>query len=221
MDHKKGRYTVRKAVVLLGAVMAMALGAALYFRAGIGSDPVSTLCDGLYQAWGIPRGTASLLVNGGIFCAFLLLDKSHLRIGSVFAAFGVGPFITVFEDLLGRLLPGELPLLAKLLLSLAGAAVIAGGRALYLPCRCGAAPLDMLVLSLCAKTHWPYRRGFAVVSGTIFLLGLLLHGSWGAATLISVFLTGGMADFWMARWEKSLQVFVGVGTENGLSGDVV
>ena len=64
MDHKKGRYTVRKAVVLLGAVMAMALGAALYFRAGIGSDPVSTLCDGLYQAWGTPRGTASLLVNG-------------------------------------------------------------------------------------------------------------------------------------------------------------
>ena len=65
----------------------------------------------------------------------ILLDKSHLRIGSVFAAFGVGPFITVFEGLLGRLLSGELPLPAKLLLSLAGAAVIAGGRALYLPCR--------------------------------------------------------------------------------------
>ena len=220
MDRKKGHYTVRKAVVLLGAVMAMALGAALYFRAGIGSDPVSTLCDGLYQAWGIPRGTASLLVNGGIFCAFLLLDKSQLRIGSVFAAFGVGPFITVFEGLLGRLLPGELPLPAKLLLSLAGAAVIAGGRALYLPCQCGAAPLDMLVLFLCQKARWPYRRGFAVVSGTIFLLGLVLRGRWGVATLISVFLTGEMVELCMGWWKRPLQAFVGVDVEHGTADQV-
>lgn len=202
-------YRLRKAVILLLAVMAMALGAALYFRAGLGSDPVSTLCDGLHRSWGIRRGTASLLVNGGIFCGFLLLDRSNFRIGSVFAAFGVGPFISIFEELLGRLLPGDLPLAAALFLSLLGSAVIAGGRALYLPCRCGAAPLDMLILFFCRKAAWPYRRGFAVVSGTIFLLGLLLRGSWGAATVISVFLTGAMADFWMARWEKPLQSFVG------------
>ena len=58
---KHTHFMLRKILVLFTAAMTMALGAALYFHAGFGSDPVSTLCDGLYRTWNISRGAASFL----------------------------------------------------------------------------------------------------------------------------------------------------------------
>ena len=97
---KSSHYMLRKICILYIAVLMMAFGAALYCQAGLGSDPVSTLCDGLYRTLGIARGTASMIINGGIFFVFLWIDRRFISLGSVFAAFGVGPFITLFEKCL-------------------------------------------------------------------------------------------------------------------------
>ncbi|RGD16436.1 hypothetical protein DW651_19515 [Subdoligranulum sp. AM23-21AC] len=211
---KSSHYMLRKICILCIAVLMMAFGAALYFQAGLGSDPVSTLCDGLYRTLGIARGTASMIINGGIFFVFLWIDRRFISLGSVFAAFGVGPFITLFEKVFDVFLPDNgLSLPVRLLLPILGSAAIAFGRALYLPCECGAAPLDMIVLSVGRKSGWPYRISFSVVSGSIFALGLLFHGAWGLGTIVAIFLTGWIADFYMQRWNVSLKRFVGIQEE--------
>ncbi|PWL85392.1 MAG: hypothetical protein DBY17_09095 [Oscillospiraceae bacterium] len=211
---KHTHFMLRKILVLFTAAMTMALGAALYFHAGFGSDPVSTLCDGLYRTWNIPRGAASFLINGGIFCAFIFIDRHYINLGSVFVSFGVGPFITLFEAVLEKLLPeGTMPLIAALCLPLLGSAIIALGRALYLPCECGAAPLDMIILTICNKMQWTYRKSFSVVSAAIFLIGIFLHGAWGYGTLVAIIFTGWIADFYMGRWKGRLRSFVGISQE--------
>lgn len=206
---KRFVYLLRKMGVLLASVLLMALGAALYFKAGMGADPISTLCDGLYRSFGVDRGSASFLMNGGIFLVFLLVDRRYANLGSVFAAFGVGPFITLFSGLLEQLAPGVAGLPTRIFLPLLGSVSIALGRALYLPCNCGAAPFDMMVLSLCSAAKWPYRRGFIFVSSVIFSIGLALRGAWGYGTLVAIFLTGWIVDFLLKHWGDKLKRFTG------------
>ena len=65
-------------------------GCGIVFSCRVWVEPVSTLCDGLYRTWNMPRGAASFLINGGIFCAFIFIDRHYINLGSVFVSFRVG-----------------------------------------------------------------------------------------------------------------------------------
>ena len=196
------KFLPRAALVALSAAL-MGLGISLYYLAGAGSDPMSVLVQAVSLHTGLSVGVGNTLVNALLVAAFFFLTRRRLGWGTLIQALLVGPCINLFLPLLGRLLPGPLPLWAGLLLCLPAAFLVGLSVAVYLPCDLGASAMDLLILAVADWTRGSYRRGSWLTYLLFFAAGALLGGQWGLGTLVAVFGTGVVADWLIPRLARA------------------
>lgn len=189
--HGAGRHLAARALIVVVSIYLMTFGFALYLKAGVGSDSISLLVDGINHTFGMAHGMASNLVNLLLFVVMVVLNRGCVGFATVISAFGTGTFLQLNLDLLNLLSGGEpFPLWVNLLFPVLGAVLNAGSIGLYLTMDLGASPFDGAVLTLERLTPLSYQNAMYVVNAAFFLLGVALGGVWGYGTVVAVALSG-------------------------------
>jgi uncharacterized membrane protein YczE len=180
---------IRRAVQLVGGLVAYGIAIALLVRAGIGVPPWDVFAQGITRQTGIPFG---LVVN--IVGALVLLLWIPLRqkpgVGTVFNVLLIGPS----AELGLWLVPQQTVPWQQGVVFAGGLALLAVATGMYIGARLGPGPRDGLMTGLHARTGlpiWVARTGIEV---TVLVVGFVLGGQLGLGTLAFALLIGPMVN---------------------------
>ena len=96
---------VQRLLIMLASLIVLSFGVSMYQTAALGVSPYDYLALGMTDHLPTPYfvnrvgtdGTCVLVVFIAIFTGFLTWESSHLGIGTICAAFMLGPFINAFD----------------------------------------------------------------------------------------------------------------------------
>lgn len=167
-------------ICLLGCIM-LGGGMGCLIRVGIGSDSLSCFYEGLSIKTGLTAGTISLLMNLVYLIVVFILDKKKIGVSTfIFMIFGKYPIDFFYDHFFT---PDSL--IVAILLDIVICFVIGVGCAVIIKADLGVTAYDSLTLS----TSEVLKKNYVVIryiyDGTFLILGLLLGGTIGIATVIA------------------------------------
>jgi len=151
-------------------------GVAMLIEADLGAAPWDVFHTGLSDMTGIDVGTIIILVGVALLVLWIPL-RERPGVGTVLNAVLIGATVYV----VGPLIPGDLPLAARVALMLGGVVIVAIGSGLYIGAGVGPGPRDGLMTGL-AKRGISIRAARTGIELTVLALGVLLGGEIGVGT---------------------------------------
>lgn len=169
---------VRRGVQLLAGLLLFGLAAAILLRAGLGIDPWNVLGQGLARSSGLSLGTVTVALSF-VVLAFWIPLRQAPGLGTVANAVIVGPAI----DLGLVLVPAAGEVWQQVVFVVASIALTAVATGLYVGAGWGPGPRDGLMTGLHRRLGVPVFAARFAVEVTVLLIGWLLGGTVGVATL--------------------------------------
>jgi len=168
----------------------MGLGIACFINSGLGCDPIALLCDGLSAALSKSFGTAAFIYNLTMIILALLLARSFLGGGTIVYGLLSGVAIDLNCLLFERLSIVARGLPARVVLFCTGEILMSLSFAALMQLELSMTALDALLTLLSKKTRAPYAVLKMINDAVFVVTGILLGGTFGVVTLISVAVTG-------------------------------
>ena len=177
-------------ICLLGCTM-LSGGMGMLIRVGIGSDSLSCFYEGLSITTGLTVGTVSLIMNIIYLVIVYFLDKKKIGVATfIFMIFGKYPIDFFCEHFFT---PNSL--IVAIILDLVICVIIGVGCAVIIAADLGVTAYDSLTLS----TSEVLKKNYVVVryiyDGTFLVLGFLLGGTIGIATIIALIVIGPVFNY--------------------------
>lgn len=169
---------VARSTRLLAGLVLFGLGLALLVKADLGLDPWTVLTQGIAGRTGLSLGTVTVALSLVVLLVWIPL-RQRPGLGTVANALVVGPVL----DLGLAVIPAPDALAVRLLFLVVAVLVVAVGTGLYVGAGWGPGPRDGLMTGL-AHRGLPLVAARALIEGTVLLLGWLLGGSVGLATVV-------------------------------------
>jgi uncharacterized membrane protein YczE len=171
------RPVLRSARLLTGLVL-FGLGLALLVQAHLGLDPWTVFSDGVAKRVGLTLGEVTVVSSVGVL---LLWFPLHQRpgIGTVANAVVIGPVL----DAGVALLPSPQPVVLRIVFLALALVLVAVGTGLYVGAGWGPGPRDGLMTGL-VERGVPLYLARTLIEGTVLVIGWLLGGAIGAATVV-------------------------------------
>jgi hypothetical protein len=184
--------------VVFGIFLAGFAMACIYI-AELGSDPITTLIDGLTRTFNIREGYATTIINILFFLFMVLFNRKYIRAATIISILFLGLFMDVSIWMLGTILPANLIILEKVVLTTFGSVLLGLSIGFYLTFDLGSTPSDSIPLWIQGKYKIRYQYCAWIFYSVCLIVGALLGGVFGAGTLIALVVVGSMADFTMQK----------------------
>lgn len=175
-----------KLLVLFSGSVIMSYGITMYLKAGLGTDPITTLVEGVSKTMGISVGRASQLTSGLLIVVTFMIDRKRIGLGTFVNAFLTGELLNLFMNM--DLNPTTIAM--RLIVLAVGVITFAIGLALFIISKLGEGPVDALMLIFIDRTHMSIGKARIIVDTILVLGGAILGASVGVGTLAGTFLTG-------------------------------
>lgn len=175
---------VVRSVRLLSGLVLFGLALAFLVRAHLGLDPWTVFTSGLAQRVSLSLGTVTVLVSFVLLLLWIPL-RQRPGLGTVANAVVVGPVL----DLGVAVLPAPSHLVVRFLFVALALVMVAVGTGLYVGAGWGPGPRDGLMTGL-VDLGVPLYLARTLIEGTVLVVGWLLGGSVGAATVIFALAVG-------------------------------
>jgi len=188
-------HLVKRTLISLIGLIFCGIGVALFLYTGLGVDPASVFELGIANVFHISYGTSSALINVVILVIVFIIDKSYINISSVIAIFGIGYTADFVKLLLNLLRLGELNIIVKLAMILAGLLIMAVGIATYIRADLGVGAIDLISEIISRKGKLQYRLVRIAGDISFVVIGFLLGGTVGIGTVVAAFMTGPSVQF--------------------------
>jgi uncharacterized membrane protein YczE len=169
---------VARSVRLLAGLVLFGLGLALLVQAHLGLDPWTVFSDGVAKRVGLTLGEVTVVSSVGVL---LLWVPLHQRpgIGTVANALVIGPVL----DAGVAFLPVPEPIGLRVGYLVLALVLVAVGTGLYVGVGWGPGPRDGLMTGL-VELGVPLYLARTLIEGTVLVVGWLLGGAIGAATVV-------------------------------------
>lgn len=171
------RPAVRSVRLLVGLVL-FGTALALLVHADLGLDPWTVFSDGLSRRTGLTLGQLSVASSVGVLLLWIPL-RQRPGIGTVTNALLVGPVL----DLGVALFPSPEGLVLRWLFLLLALGLVAVGTGLYVGVGWGPGPRDGLMTGL-VERGVPLYLARILIEGTVLVVGAILGGTVGVATVV-------------------------------------
>lgn len=169
---------VTRSIRLLSGLVLFGLGLALLVRAHLGLDPWTVLTQGLAERTGFSLGAVTTVLSLMVLLVWIPL-RERPGLGTVANALIIGPVL----DLGLAVIPAPDTLVVRLLFLVVAVLIVAVGTGLYVGAGWGPGPRDGLMTGL-ARRGLPLFAARALIEGSVLLVGWLLGGSVGLATVV-------------------------------------
>lgn len=187
------------AVLFLGLTIAH-LGVTLFVLPALGTDTFTVFIQGLAGCVGVTIGTMHVIILVLIMVVMLFTTKGYIKPGTVVCAFCGGPIIDFFSWLLRAYINENSMLALRIISVLSGCVVLSLGMSVVINSNAGTGPNDLVAIVLSDKIKRVQFRWVRVGCDVFFVaLGFILGGTVGIGTLIAVFLTGPLVQFWLPK----------------------
>ncbi len=170
---------VRRTAQLLVGLVLFGLAAALLLRSGLGLDPWNVFGQGLARVAGLSLGTTTLLLSFVVLALWIPLRQAP-GLGTLANAVIIGPVI----DLGLRIFPTATGLLEQVVFVVVSIPLTAFASGLYVGAGLGPGPRDGLMTGLHRRFGVPIWAARCSVEATVLLIGWLLGGVVGVATVL-------------------------------------
>lgn len=193
-------------VILLIGLTVAHLGVTLFLLSELGTDTFTVFIQGLSRVFGLTVGTVHVIVLCILMVVMLITTKGYVKPGTVVCAFCGGPIIDLFTWMLGGWINGDSPMPIRAASMLIGCVILSAGMSIVINSNAGTGPNDLVAVILSDKMESVEFRWVRVGCDLFFVvLGFLLGGTVGAGTVVAVFLTGPLVQFWLPKTKKAVQ----------------
>lgn len=193
-------------VILLIGLTVAHLGVTLFLLSELGTDTFTVFIQGLSRVFGLTVGTVHVIVLCILMVVMLVTTKGYVKPGTVVCAFCGGPIIDLFTWMLGGWINGDSPMPIRAASMLIGCVILSAGMSIVINSNAGTGPNDLVAVILSDKMESVEFRWVRVGCDLFFVvLGFLLGGTVGAGTVVAVFLTGPLVQFWLPKTKKAVQ----------------
>ena len=204
---KKLSETTKRIIIFLIGMSIIQFGVALFLRMNIGSDPFTVFTQGLANTLNnlgvnATTGTANRIILIVLFSIILLLNKSHIKIGTMICVVGVGPIIDLGVSMVSILPVESYNYLLKMFLIALGCFIIAIGFSMLSATKVGVAPNDIIPFIIKERTNWEYRWIRILIDAVLLISGFMLGGTVGVGTIIAMATTGPFIQLCLPYGEK-------------------
>lgn len=191
-------------IVILSQII-VGIGASFLVISGMGNDPMGVMVSGLSQKFGVMFGTMSNIVNFIIFLVLLIFYRKRITLTTLITVFVPGWSINRMLELWSVVnLPSAV---MKFIFPLIGCLIISAGVALCLCLDFGAGIMDNLILMIGDIFNKTYAFGCYICYAVFFVVGLLLGGVWGYATVAALVINGKVIDFLIPKFKNTVAVW--------------
>ena len=192
---KKLSETIKKLLLFLLWMSIIQFGVALFLRMNIGSDPFTVFTQGLANTlnnlgMNVTTGTANRIILVVLFSIILLLNKNHIKIGTIICVIGVGPIIDLGVRVVSVLPVESYSYLLKMFLIALGCFIIAIGFSILSATKVGVAPNDIIPFIIKERINCEYRWVRICMDAFLLIGGFMLGGTVGVGTIIAMATTG-------------------------------
>ena len=204
---KKLSETIKKLLLFLLGMSIIQFGVALFLRMNIGSDPFTVFTQGLANTlnnlgMNVTTGTANRIILVVLFSIILLLNKNHIKIGTIICVIGVGPIIDLGIRVVSVLPVESYSYLLKMFLIALGCFIIAIGFSILSATKVGVAPNDIIPFIIKERINCEYRWIRICMDAFLLIGGFMLGGTVGVGTIIAMATTGPFIQLCLPYGEK-------------------
>lgn len=185
---------MRRLAQLYAGLALYGLSIALLVRADLGLMPWSVLDQGISRSTGLTLGTVSIGIGVLVLLAWIPL-RQRPGVGTVSNVLVIGLAL----DAALALLPAVEPVALRVLLAGSGVALNAVATAAYLGVRLGPGPRDGLMTGLHRRTDVSVRLVRTGLEVAVVVLGTLLGGTLGVATVVYALAIGPLVQALLPR----------------------
>lgn len=190
-------HPARRVVQLVLGLVGFGVATALMLHSGQGAMPWAVLDQGIVDRTGLAYGWVVLGVGLLVMLAWIPL-RQRPGVGTVANIIVISMVIDPALWLLELVLP-EPALVAGVALALAGIVLLGVSTAAYVGARLGPGPRDGLMTGLVQLTGRPVWAIKTAIEVSVVVLGVLLGGTFGWATVVFAFGVGPVVQV-SARW---------------------
>ena len=192
-------------ILLIGLTVAH-LGVTLFLLSELGTDTFTVFIQGLSRIFGVSVGTVHVIVLCILMVIMLVTTKGYVKPGTVVCAFCGGPIIDLFTWMLDGWINVDAGMPVRVISMLAGCVILSAGMSIVINSNAWTGPNDLVAVILSDRIEKVQFRWVRVGCDLFFVvLGFLLGGTVGAGTLVAVFLTGPLVQFWLPRTKRPIR----------------
>lgn len=192
-------------VLLIGLTIAH-LGVTLFLLSGLGTDTFTVFIQGLSRVFGLTVGTVHVIVLCILMIVMLLTTRGYVKPGTVVCAFCGGPIIDLFTWMMGGYINSGSAMSVRIVSMVLGCVILSAGMSIVINSNAGTGPNDLVAVILSDKIESVQFRWIRVGCDLFFVvLGFILGGTVGAGTVVAVFLTGPLVQFWLPKTKKIIR----------------
>ena len=192
---------IRDILIIEIGLMVSSFGTALFYAADLGSGAMATFSDGLHRVAGISYGQANMAANVVLLFVLLVLDRKYINVGTLLCVFTIGLWVDLFNGVLSDVDAARLNMAVRVLMSVAGSALMGFGLGIYVAIGRGLGALEGLVKVVCGRTRVSMRAAKIVQDALLVVLGVVMGAAWGVGTLIAIVMTGPVLQESCRRFE--------------------
>lgn len=171
--------------ILVVGLWIFGTGEALLVQAGLGVAPWTVLAQGITTKLPIDIGLATFLVSSLVLLLWIPL-RERPGLGTIANAIVIATALQVMSSAI----PEPTALWLRLVCVFAGIALVGIGSGLYLTTHLGPGPRDGWMTGIHLRTGWPVTTVRLSIEVTVLLIGWLLGGTVGIATVLFALLVG-------------------------------
>lgn len=205
--------STKKITMFLIGMAIIQFGVALFIKTNIGSDPFTVFTQGIANSlnalgMSISTGSANRIILVVLFLTILIVNKSHIKIGTLICVIGIGPIIDMGIYLVSNLQIESYSYIVRMILVAGGCFLIAIGFSILSSTNVGVAPNDIIPFVIKEKINFEYKY-IRIVQDALFLaVGYFLGGTVGVGTIIAMFSTGPFIQMCLPYGQKLVDFIV-------------
>ncbi|GIO08666.1 hypothetical protein J31TS6_46940 [Brevibacillus reuszeri] len=182
----KTRQTITNVLLLLLGLLIMSFGIAMYLKAGLGANPLTTLTDGFSKTFSLSVGRASQVIMLGLIIVVFFIDRKRIGIGTIANAFLTGLFINLFMGINFH----QPTMLFEAMIFTVAVLAFAVGLAMYVSAGLGEGAVDAFMIIIRDRYNVNLKNARIVLDIILVVFGIILGGSVGIGTIIGTLMTG-------------------------------
>lgn len=184
---------LRSFVFLIGLII-FSLGISITINVQyLGLHPWDVLNVALFEKVGLSIGSWNVIVGICLIITSLILDRTHVKLGTFLNAIIIGSFVDLYLWL--DFLPKASHTWVDVIIILSGVVIMGIGGGVYNAAGVGSGPRDGFMLSIADRTGYSIGRVRIVTESLILIVGLIIGGPVFIFTFIFTFIQSPIFQF--------------------------
>lgn len=191
-----------KVLLYLLSFIMIGIGIVFIVESNLGGDGITVFYVGLSKTFNVSTGVSTYIYNITTILLATIFSRKYLGWGTFVFGLGVGFFVSLIEFMVNYMQLSATTLLVQYAFLFGGLLSLAFGLAGIITLRMGLNGLDCLLFHIKDKTNLSYRLLRTIADSFIMIVGVLLGGTIGIGTIISVLTLGSLIQLFLTLFTR-------------------